>query len=304
MTLKQKSPLSLNNMLRNYMKFTDKDGYLSDFIDYCAFYGNWDHEKLLNLDRSDNGSSVYIDNLLAVDIERYANFKATVSICMYWLPVKICKLQECKIWSDILLTVDLYWKGCKVIREEGLWPSMYKLFTMYLGMSDIVITRLDYTCDCSVMNFNKKNTLTNRVCGYFTKKIGKGKHKEELTYKLFWRKGSDSRRFIRYYNKKEEIEKRWTAYLYPEYKHIPNVMRYELQINSKWFDDWDRRKTIDELELIITMWNYIKNSTWKHLTKNKNESLESWVLYGIKKLMKSNDERALDRIKLLINWSI
>lgn len=304
MVERQKSPLSPNNMLNKYMKFTLKDWYISDFIDYCAFYWVWHHELLLNLDRSDNWASLYIDNKLAVDIESYANFKAYVSVCVCGLPVKICQLKEVKVWNRVVLSVNIYWKGCKVIREDWLWPSVYKFFTSYLGLHDIVITRIDYTCDCSVMNFNKKNFLTNSVCWYFTKKIWRGKKKELLTYKLFGRKGSDSRRFLRYYDKKEEIIKRWTSYLYPEYEKYNSVMRYELQINSKWFDDFDRRKKIEDLESIITMWNYIINSSWKHKKKDKDESLENVVLMGIRKLLKKNDTRAIDRIKLLINWSL
>lgn len=303
MTIKQKCPLSPNNILWKYIKFTKKDGYISDFVDYCAFYGSWQHEKLLNLDRSDNWASLYIDNILAVDIQSYANFQAYVSVCVLGVPVKICRLKEVRLGSKIVLSVHVYGKGCKVIREDWLWPSVYKFFTMYCGLDEITITRIDYTCDCSVMNFNKKNYLTNSVCWYFTKKFGRWKKKEELTYKLFGRKWSDSARFLRYYNKKEEILKRWTAFLYPEYEKYANIMRYELQINSKWFDDFDRCMSVDKLESIITMWNYIKNSSGKHYTKNKDESLEKVVLDGIRKLIKIEDSRALDRIKLLINGS-
>ena len=269
------SPL---NKIWKYVKFWEDDVVLDDFMDYCWFYGSWSREKVITFLSSDNGGSIVIDNKLVLNNLNWIwPFRAMVSVAVYWIPVNIIQLREIKIWWKIVLDVDVYGKCIKLIRENNLRPSLYKLFVYYLGMDDIIITRADYTVDCMKMNFNKANTLKFKVSWTIS-------NWWVVRYKTFGKKWHDSALFLRYYDKKHEIESRWTSYLYPEYSLVPNVMRYELQVNSKGFDKWEREISIDDLFWFLTLDYDVSLRYWKHEKFKKDDSVYCEVMRWLQEL--------------------
>lgn len=247
--------ISPNNKIWKYVKFREDDIVLDDFMDYCWFYWEWSRDKIMVYLRSDNGWSLVIDNRIVLNnLNWFWPFRAMVSVALYGIPINILQLREIKIWWKLVLDCDLYWKWIKLIRENDLRPSLYKLFTYYLWMDSITITRADYTVDCMKMNFDKKNSLPCRISWQII-------NSNEVKYKTFGKKWHDSAYFLRYYDKKHEIESRWTSYLYPEYNLLKTVMRYELQVNSKWFSKVEREITINDLFWFVTLsydigWRY------------------------------------------------
>ena len=299
LTNDKKVKLSPFNKINNYMTFFESDLVLDDFIDYCWFYGTWNSEKVLKFLRSDNGGSLIIDNkLVLTNLNGFSNFRAMVSVSIYWLPINILQLREIKIGGKIVLDCDLYWKGIKLIRENDLRTSLYKLFTYYLEMDEIKITRVDYTVDCIKQNFDKQNRLSCRVSWSISNKVD---WVNQVKYKTFGRKWHDSAYFLRYYDKKHEIESRGTQYLYPEYSLLPSVMRYELQVNSKWLNKLESEITINQLYSFLTLQKEIPSPFGRH-EKKRDQSIEEQVIAWIKKLVKMKDEDALDKIKFILNW--
>lgn len=296
--LDKKIELSKFNKIWEIMQFYESDWFLWEFIDFVWFYWKWKHERLLNLLKSDNGWSLYLSKRLCLNaISWFSNFRAMVSVSVYWSPINIVQLREIKLNWEVVLDIDIYWKGCKLIREEWIREELYLLFTYYLWMESITLTRADYTVDCQKMNFRKSNTLNY-------KKSWLIKEKDEFSYMTFGKKSHDSAKFLRYYDKKLEIKTRHSEHLYPEYSLLPSVMRYELQVNSKWFDKYEREIKIDDLFWFITLQKEIESSKWKHLSLNKYKdwSLETWVIEWIKKLQKKKDIDWLERVKLVLLW--
>ena len=292
--------LSPYNKIWQYIKFYESDLFLSEFIDYVGFYWKRNHLRLLTYLRNNNWACLYLSKRLVLfKVDKSANFNAFVSVSLYWSPVNVCQLREIKVNWEVVLDVDLYWKWLKLIREEWLRDELYLLFDYYLCMSDITLTRADYTVDCMKRNFDKENSLSNKVGAEFHKVVNKHK---VITGRYYWRARHDCARFLRYYDKKEDIKEKKMSHLYPEYSLLPFVMRYELQVNSKGFDDYERHITIKDLYNFIMLWLEVKSSEWKHLIKNKDWSLEELAVNSIKRLIKGNEVDSLERIKLLLLW--
>lgn len=292
--------LSPNNKIWQYLKFYESDQVLREFIDYVWFYWDWDHSRVLTYLKNNNWSNFYLSRrLLLTKVPKTLNFNALVSVSLYWSPYNVCNLREIKVNWKLVLDVDLYWEGLKLIREEWLRDELYLLFNYYLWMNEIVLTRVDYTVDCQKRDFNKENTLTNKVWAEFHKV--EDNHKV-ITGRYFGRARHDSARFLRYYDKKEDLIVKNKEHLYPEYSLLPFVMRYELQVNSKGLDDYERCLTINKLYDFITLWLEVKSSEWKHLLKNKDFSLEDLAIKSIKKLISKKEYDSLEKIKLLLLW--
>ncbi len=310
-----------NNKIWDYIHFDKRDKVLCDFIDYIAFYGCWTNPILLSLLNSDNWPAVYVWRITLHKSDNKYLFTVYWEISHLWKVVRIFRLQKLQVpgmRNNHYLKVDLYWKWVKLIREEGLRDNLRSILVDYCGMSDIVLTRVDYTVDCAKYNFNKPNKLKNiswwnifkierwksdHDLDSLNKKIelnvDKYKKSKKVQYLLFGNKSSSTARFIRYYDKKAEIVARWTQYLYPEYFDVPEVMRYELQVNSKWLDDEERRIKVDDLLGFINFWYTISNSTASH-HMTKNLTLYEYIAYWIRKLKRERDTESLEKIKLLL----
>lgn len=273
------------------MSFTKDDEVLSDFIDYLSFYTSWNHWPLLKLLNSDNWPSLYLWRL-SVDClqNKIGFFRAWISTAYMGYSIKLCQLFEVKIKDKVVLKIDIYWKWLKLLREDVDLRNAFRLFLSdwCLIWDDLTICRIDYTVDCWKINFRKENTLNCR-CSWIIIKDWEPKTK------YFWIKWHDSAKFIRYYNKKDEIAIKWTDMLYPEYKFLPVVMRYELQVNSKWFDSYEREIKFKDLYSLICLWFDIKD--WKRAkNKIKDESILNQVLDLIQTLKNQKDIDSLDKI--------
>ena len=289
--------ISPENKIANYIKFNKNDKILGDFIDYLSFYTSWDFSILTRLLSSDNGPAVYIWRL---SVDRSENirgmFRAWVSTAYMWYSVKVCQLAEMKIWNQIVLKVDIYGKGLKLLREDIDLYKSFKIFcTDWLDLwEDLTITRIDYTVDCMKLNFRKYNSLRCRCSGVY--------YKDWLTKtKYFWKRGHDSAMFIRYYDKKEEISNRNTAYLYPEYQFLPEVMRYELQVNSKWFSKKERVIKLNDLQSVISLGYHIWLNKASHERK-KDESTYEEIINKINELKNIKDYESLDKVRIYLDW--
>ena len=288
------SPL---NKIWKYMSFTKKDKVLSDFIDYMSFYTSWNFAPLTKLLSSDNAPSVYLGRLSIDCLEKKIwLFRAWISTSYLWYSIKLCQLQEMKIWNKIVLKVDLYWKWLKLLREDEDLRKSFRIFCSdwLLLWEELTITRIDYTVDCMKLNFRKENSLRCRCSWMFSKDW-------EVKTKYFGVKWHDSAMFIRYYDKKEEIAIRWTDMLYPEYRFLPVVMRYELQVNSKWFDKYERTIKFDDLYSVICMWYKLKDRWWNH-HKVKDESIYKDIVILIDELKRSKDYESLDKVWIYLDW--
>lgn len=317
----RKNYIDPRNKIGKYIKFNSRDKVICDFIDYVAFYGRWNPSLLMNLLVSDNWPSVYVWRITITKWDTPRLFTCFWQVVVAWKIVPIFRLQELKLsWSkDWNLKVDLYWKWVKLIREEWLWCDVLRVLKDYCKLDDITLTRADYTVDCAKYNFRKKNTLRNStswvICKAnrvihekdydITKNIESlnktiNDKQKKVQYILFGNKSSSTARFIRYYDKKREIVARWTQFLYPEYFDVPEVMRYELQVNSKWFDDDERHLKVEQIYDFITFWLNITDSSVSHKRVPRNESMYKRIEYWINKLKRENDYESLEKIKLLL----
>lgn len=289
--------ISPMNKIWQFMRFTRKDKVLDDFIDYLSFYTSRNFAPLTKLLSSDNAPSVYLGRLSIDCLEKKIGlFRAWVSTSYMWYSIKLCQLQELKIWTQIVLKIDIYWKWLKLLRDDKDLRNSFRLFLsdwLLIG-EDLTICRIDYTVDCWKLNFRKENTLRCRCSWLITKDW-------EPKTKYFGVRWHDTAMFIRYYDKKEEIQKRWTAMLYPEYQLLDCVQRYELQVNSKGFDDYERRIKFKDLYSVINMGYHI----WKRNRKDENKKDESsykLIIDEINKLKSQKDYESLDKVRIYLDW--
>lgn len=289
--------ISPMNKIWQFMRFTRKDKVLDDFIDYLSFYTSRNFAPLTKLLSSDNAPSVYLGRLSIDCLEKKIGlFRAWVSTSYMWYSIKLCQLQELKIWTQIVLKIDIYWKWLKLLRDDKDLRNSFRLFLsdwLLIG-EDLTICRIDYTVDCWKLNFRKENTLRCRCSWLITKDW-------EPKTKYFGVRWHDTAMFIRYYDKKEEIQKRWTAMLYPEYQLLDCVQRYELQVNSKGFDDYERRIKFKDLYSVINMGYHIKTRERKK-SDFKDESLYCRIKHWIDKLVETKDYESLDKVRIYLDW--
>ena len=317
----KKNYIDPRNKIWKYIKFNASDKVICDFIDYVAFYGRWTPNILMNLLASDNWPSVYVGRITITKWDNTRLFTAFGQVVVCGKIVPIFRLQEIKLAKDNNhnLKVDLYWKWVKLIREEWLWNDVYTVLTKYCKMQDVKLTRADYTVDCAKYNFRKQNTLRSTSSWIIVKanhRIQENNYDiikdipwlnktindptKKVQYKLFGNKSSSTARFIRYYDKKREIVARGTQFLYPEYFDVPEVMRYELQVNSKWFDEDERNITVDQVIEFINFGLNITDNSNSHKRIQRNQSMYERIKYGIIKLKRENDYESLEKIKLLL----
>ena len=289
---KPRNYISSNNKIGKYIKFTRKDKVLCDFIDYLAFYGKRDRKITVALLSSDNSPSFYVGKISIEKNEGVASFQAYGHYSYMGYSIRLFRVWEIQIWWELVLKVDFYGKGLKIIREDNLWSNIELIFRKQFWMDEIKLTRVDYTVDCGRYCFNKKNSLKTSIKW----KIEKA---DNIEYLVFGRKGQ-SARFIRYYDKKKEIIDRWTAWLYPEYFWLDEIMRYELQVNSDGFDDYERYLKVSDIKRFVDFGFTVADNSATHKTKNRDDSLYYWIEYGIRKLQKEKDFQTLKKIKLLL----
>lgn len=305
-----------NNKIWDYIKFNTKDRVIWEYIDYLAFYGTRNRKYLLNFLRSDNWGAFFY-KMFTIKPDSLDHFQAKIFYSYMWIAVDMFQIKEITIGNQMYLKVDLYWKWLKLIREQWLRIDFYSFLSEVLCMKDIILTRADYTVDCAKYNFRKVNSLSNKVSWSICSQWNRDRDLDDLNwrverfnesnkdkkkvvqYKLFWKKSSSSSRFIRYYDKKAEILARGTSFLYPEYFGYDQIMRYELQVNSKWFDSVERCMDIKDVEAFINFGYCVSSSKWSHV-KKRDETILQWCLRGIRKLKRDWYLEDLEKLKLAL----
>lgn len=319
----KQSFLNPNNKLSKYIRIFKRDKFIRDFIDYIGFY--WQRKKTdwYYLFASDNWRSWYVDK-----IQIRAEQSKTWWFLAYWLyhymgyTIDLFRVVEWNLQGKQVLKVDFYGKGLLVVNRENLRNSIEKVFTRFFWMSDIVITRADYTCDCARYNFKKPNRLNNKIAWKVSKEIkkeyltaeeiekqiieeekksmiiGEISKNNRVEYLLFGRKGK-SARVLRYYDKRRELIARWTAWLYPEYFGFNEIMRYELQVNSEGFDKSEREIRIWDLKDFANFGLYVPDNQASHKKKKDSTELEI-AEKAIRKIVRDKNHEDFRKIKELI----
>lgn len=288
--------ISSNNKIWRFMSFTKDDKVLRDFIDYLRFHTSWNNKPLLQYLHRDNWKCLNFSRLSLNIYENSRCFNAMIQTVVYWQIVKICDLREIKINWKLRLMVSLYWKWLKVLRDDySLYQSLKCFFTDWLELwEDLTITRIDYTVDCAKLNFRKQNSLNNKKWWYiFADK------ETNVETKYFGVKSHDSAMFIRYYDKKKDLVKSDFLRLYPEYKYLDQVMRYELSVNSKWLDDYERNIKLNSLYDLINLGYDIpfRNRKWeKDMLHWKDETLLNTCVKNINLMKNIWDIDSLDKL--------
>lgn len=293
----KKQYLHQNNKLGNYIKINAQDKFIKDFIDYIGFYGKRVKTEWYYLFYSDNGREAYIDTISLL-WERTTSGRMYIYGCYTYFGrvVRLFRAEELIIGGDLVMKIDLYGKWILLANKENLRPVLEKVWIKFFWLSDIKITRTDYTCDCAKYNFRKVNSLNVKVKGWIT-------NKDNTEYLWFGRKGKA--RFLRYYDKKKEIITRHTEFLYPEYFGYSEIMRYELQLNGSALDDLRREITVQQLKDYANFGVYIPDNKATH-KKILEDTLFEDTLANIKKMMRLWDKEWIEKIKLFLesDWKI
>lgn len=281
-----------NNKLGNYIKIHKKDKFLKEFIDYIGFYGRWQKTEWRYLFMSDNGRSAYIDRIqVRLEPSKSGGFVAFGLYAYMGMTVDLFRIMQRNLKGQDVLKIDFYGKGLLVVNRDNLRSSVEKVFTKLFWMEEITITRADYTCDCEKYNFRKVNTLKFKISGTIQKD-------NQLEYMLFGRRWK-SARVLRYYDKMKELIARGTTWLYPEYFGLSGVMRYELQVNSEWFDKAERDITINQLKEFANFGVYIPDNAITH--KKKKEATDYEIVDKvIRKIYRDKNQEAVSKIKCLL----
>lgn len=181
------------------------------------------------------------------------------------------QIKRVKINKVDVLNFDFYGKGLLILNREDLRDDVEKLMG-YFGVNNVILTRLDYAIDTNKLNFKKQNKLNNK--NHFeimNDQTG------NLEYTLYGNKRT-SPRFIRYYNKKLDLQVTDYERLYPTYLSEKEVMRYELQVKSDGIAKEDKIQKVDQLKHIAHLGRYVeKNKRSHHSEENLPEDLKTCI---------------------------
>lgn len=244
---------SLNNRLADYVKISERDEMIAEYVDYIKFYWNF-RNKAKTLFSRDNGETI---NVSCFRLIRARNNQFIVDVFYhYWAyDMHIASFTENYVKSDPVLRCDLYGKGLLILNREDLWSQMELVFNFF-WLTDVVLSRIDYAIDCLKVNRNKSCSLKAKYTD--CRKI------DWVPYYVVFGNKETSPQFIRYYEKIKDLEDTGYRWLYPEYQKYDKVMRYELQVNSDWIDkEWKYRK-IEDLKSLANFWVYIPKQTRSH----------------------------------------
>lgn len=295
-SVKRPSP---SNMLRRYLKITDSDCYIAEYVDFLTFYGGYIPETMIIRCRDNDCGS----NYFWFHISRWKEWVWVKNIILkvqYYYEGKIvdmAQLNEFTYEGKRFLRVQLYGKGLLIINRENLRNELENLL-FFFWMSEITLTRIDYAIDCEKMNFGKKNYL-NAKKGWQFHNV----RTWEIEYIGFGSKGV-SPLFLRYYDKKKDLKVSNYEWLYPEYRQYDTVMRYELQVNSAGIASDDKNKHIYDLKWIVNFGNRVsKNMRSHHEYKaaDKDFKVVQDIILNYKKTWNNGQ---ISRILMLLEWCI
>lgn len=291
---------SVQNMLRKYIRFTDSDCYIAEYVDYLTFYGSYLSETMVLWCR-DNDCWI---NYFGFHLTRWKEWSWVKNIILkiqYYYEGKIMEIGQLNEftgkWWARFLRVQLYGKWLLVVNRENLRDELENLL-FFFGMSEITLTRIDYAIDCEKMNFKKPNYLKAKKSWQFTN-LRTG----ELEYLGFGAKWV-SPLFLRYYDKKKDLKDSKFERLYPEYAQYDTVMRYELQVNSDWISEKAKYQHIYDLKGIVNFWKQVYKTKRSHKKYNESDKDFKTVQDIILNYKKTGNNGQISRILMLLEWCI
>lgn len=295
LNLKKAKP-SDNNRLLQYLKITDSDCFIAEYVDFLTFYWSFLPETLVLWTRDNDAWTNFFGFHIARWNEGTGRKNIILKIIYYYEGklVDIGQLNEfSKDWQR-LLRVQIYGKGLLILNREDLRSSFEDLLKFF-GMKELTLTRIDYAIDCEKINFKKKNTL-NAKKGWSIYSVRTGKI-EYIGFGSKW----VSPLYIRYYNKKVDLKETNYERLYPDYDEYPQIMRYELQVNSDGIAPVDKNATVDQIKNIASFNSRV--SPRKRVTQKKECSADrdfekiKEIVFNYKK---TNNQTQLLKIKMLL----
>lgn len=244
---------SLNNRLTEYVKISERDEMIAEYVDYLRFYWIY-RNKAKTLFSRDNGKSL---NISCFRLTRAPSKQFIVDVFYFYqgFDLHIASFTENYVEGNSVMRCDLYGKGLLVLNREDLRWEMELVFKLF-AYNTVKISRIDYAVDCQKVNWNKP-------CLLKAKYTDVRKHKWIPYYVVFGQK-EVSPQFIRYYEKIKDLQDNGVEWLYPEYKQYERVMRYELQVNSDWISKEFKEWEITKIKDLANFWRYIPNQKREH----------------------------------------
>lgn len=244
---------SKSNRLREYVRITDRDWMVAEYVDYLKFYSNY-RTKAKTFFSRDNGKSL---NLAWFALQRNERKQFIVDIyrLYYGQTLHVASFAENYVDSQSVLRCDLYGKWLLVMNREDRRDD-FETVLQFWGMQEVTITRIDYAVDCIRLNRNKLCTLKSQFSDV--------KRENGVPYSVTFGKKQTSPQFIRYYDKIKDIKENGFEWLYPEYRQYDQLMRYELQVNSDGIAHSEKQQPIEALRSIANFGHYIPRQKRDH----------------------------------------
>lgn len=261
--------------------------HIADFIDYIWFYYNSSLflDFLNTYSISDNDNKMIWDNNITIDKNNKKYRMIETSFASINVPV--ARIENIFVHNKNQTKVSIYGKWLHVIRKK---PDLYNSLLSFLysfGLLDttsINISRLDFTSDFDSLNYNVDVLLR-------TSKTTEFKYAGILETIYYWSKKSSV--YIRFYNKKLELQEKWYDVLYPEYDTYSEIMRYEIQLKSNWIPLDLKVIKLDELyDIVFRLWRlYNPSRIVPTSTKSKKRAKQifNWFLNDISSIYTKND---------------
>lgn len=224
------------------------DRVIQSMVDYIGWTAEYNHSVVTHLRtnriRTDNGSFIELF-WFTVSLEwlfPHDTYMITVSHMGHSLP--IARLKTTNIGWNIILKWDVYGKWLVYLRDT-VWSftRLSRLFHVF-GVHDLILTRYDHCADTIHTWFRRAAQLRKWIR---TDTRDPHYEKGKLTYVRYWSRRASQ--FYRVYDKSFDLECSGHSRLYPEYEN-KRIMRYEVQVTSKWISPLDKKITVDDLELI------------------------------------------------------
>jgi len=272
---------------------------IASMIDYIwwvqSFHDNQHRNDVISSFRSDNGSVIDIAWYSLILIWR-DTIIVSVSYLDHSLPVLWISL--IKPWWQPTLKRDLYGKWLVYLRETADWSNLFDVFR-FLWIYYPCLTRYDHCIDTIHTWWeNKARFKDNFQCkitnSYKTWIQKNTKDRSKITYQLYWSKRSS--KCIRIYDKTLDLTDSWHERLYPQYKD-KHIMRYELQVNSKWIDKQDKKITFDQIRSLAYQSYQVPANTTTH----KKLHAIKWLHHHIRSIRKESSYDQLLSLRDLLN---
>jgi hypothetical protein len=223
---------------------------IASMVDYIWWLSDYDpdrEKRFLDIFRSDNGSYRQYQGLTMV-LDYHSQPIITISCSYMGRSVPIARINKTNITWQSQYHRDIYGKWLVILRDRlDLFHQLIAFFVDY-WLINPYLTRYDHCVDTIHTGWDKmarivskKEMVRNsRTCGGRT------------TYVSYGLKRSSH--FFRIYDKNLDLDDSWHSWLYPQYEWL-HILRYEIQVTSKWIAQEDKKITWKQL-IDIAQMNY------------------------------------------------